>query len=31
MSLKLTRPGDYPFQCGYHSAEGMYAVIRVRG
>ncbi|OLE26753.1 MAG: hypothetical protein AUG49_07315 [Catenulispora sp. 13_1_20CM_3_70_7] len=30
MSLKLTRPGDYPFQCGYHAAEGMYAVIRVR-
>ena len=30
MSLKLTRPGDYPFLCGYHSAEGMYAVIRVR-
>jgi deferrochelatase/peroxidase EfeB/plastocyanin len=30
MSLKLIRPGDYPFQCGYHSAEGMYAVIRVR-
>ncbi|NUP50595.1 MAG: Dyp-type peroxidase [Catenulispora sp.] len=30
MSLKLTQPGDYPFQCGYHAAEGMYAVIRVR-
>ena len=30
MSLKLTQPGDYPFQCGYHSSEGMYAVIRVR-
>ena len=30
MSLKLTRPGDYPFQCGYHAAEGMYAIIRVR-
>ncbi|NUR58263.1 MAG: Dyp-type peroxidase [Catenulispora sp.] len=30
MSLKLTQPGDYPFQCGYHAAEGMYAVIKVR-
>jgi plastocyanin len=30
MTLKLTQPGDYPFQCGYHAAEGMYAVIRVR-
>ncbi|MFL6116071.1 MAG: Dyp-type peroxidase [Catenulispora sp.] len=30
MSLKLTTPGDYPFQCGYHAAEGMYGVIRVR-
>ena len=29
MTMELTRPGDYPFQCGYHSAEGMYAVIRV--
>ena len=29
MTMKLTEPGDYPFQCGYHSAEGMYAVIRV--
>ena len=30
MSLKLTRPSDYPFQCGYHANEGMYAVIEVR-
>lgn len=29
MTMRLTEPGDYPFQCGYHSAEGMYAVIRV--